>query len=582
MNKTLFSNYQKPANTVNHAGGKAYQLTPKQALAQLVSTGTLNHTFYVQADNQLDDILANARHVDSEFLAKVAVYGRHNSKMKDVPVLLLALLATREDGQALFKAIFNQVIDNGKQLRNFVQIMRSGVVGRKSLGSLAKKQVNAWLGSASDYRYVSANIGNSPTLGDVLRMTHPRPDDERQEALYQWTLGRDYKLEHLPDLVKGLIAFQQDNTQALPDVPLQMLMSLDLTTQHWAEIAKNGSWQMLRMNLNTFARHGVYGVEGMSQLIADKLADETAVKNSRAFPYQLYTTWSALDSQVPQVVKDALATAMTTALANVPVLDGNIVVAVDVSGSMSSPVTGYRCGATSVVRCVDAAALFAAAIKKANPTARIMPFDTALRSVKSLDMSAQTQAISKQSEQAPPNSMMQKIAQSRLLRQHRADGKQRQATPAVDVDVFQLATELARLCGGGTAVSVPLEKLNHENAQVDVMIYFSDNESWADPHHGRGTKMLAEWELLKKRNPNAKLICVDVQPYITSQAETRTDVLNVGGFGDEVFRMIELFVNGELNADHWVNEISKIELPVLPDVPPTAPVGNQANHKISA
>lgn len=561
MNKQLF-NTTTTATVTNEAGGKAYQLTPKQALAQLVSTGTLNHTFYVDAKTQLDEILATATQVDSEFLAKVAVYGRTHSQMKDVPVLLLALLATREDGQALFKAIFNQVVDNGKQLRNFVQIMRSGVVGRKSLGSLAKKQVNAWLASANDYRYVSANIGNSPTLGDVLRMTHPKPADERQEALYQWTLGKDYKRENLPNLVQELLAFQQDNTKPLPDVPLQMLMSLDLTREHWADIAKNGSWQMLRMNLNTFARHGVYDVEGMSELIARKLADETAVKNSRAFPYQLYTTWSALDPNVPTVVKDALADAMTIALANVPVLSGNIVVAVDVSGSMSSAVTGYRRGATSVVRCVDAAALFAAAIKKANPMARIMPFDTALRSVKSLESSAETQALT---QQATPNSMMQKIAQSRLFRQQKADEKQppQGIVSPTEIDVFALATELASLCGGGTATAIPLEHLNREKAQVDVMIYFSDNESWADGYiGGRGTKMMAEWETLKKRNPNAKLICVDVQPYITSQANSRQDVLNVGGFGDEVFRMIELFVNNKLNADHWVTAIDRVELPV--------------------
>ncbi|MFW2177356.1 MULTISPECIES: RNA-binding protein [unclassified Moraxella] len=571
MNKQLFNNHSKSTDTLNEAGGKAYALTPKQALAQLVSTGTLNHTFYVDANTQLDQILATATKVDSEFLAKVAVYGRHHSRMKDVPVLLLALLATREDGQPLFKAVFNQVVDNGKQLRNFVQIMRSGVVGRKSLGSLAKKQVNEWLADASDYRYVSANIGNSPTLGDVLRMTHPRPDDERQEALYQWTLGRDYKLENLPTLVQQLVAFQADNSQPLPDVPLQMLMSLDLTTAHWATIAKNGNWQMLRMNLNTFARHGVFGVDGMSEIIADKLADATAVRKSGVFPYQLYTTWSALDSKVPSVVKDALANAMTTALANVPVLDGNIVVAVDVSGSMSSPVTGYRRGATSVVRCVDAAALFAAAIKKANPTARIMPFDTELRMVKSLEAlktSAQVKALAKQAEQTVPNSMMQKIAQSRLFRQQKADEKLAKqpsipTTPAppVDIDVFALATELASLCGGGTAVSIPLERLNQENANVDVMIYFSDNESWADPHYGRGTQMMAQWDKLKKRNPNAKLICVDVQPYTHSQAREREDVLNVGGFGDEVFRMIDLFAKGQLQADHWVGKVDKIVLP---------------------
>ena len=51
--------------------------------------------------------------------------------MKDMPALLCAILAVRD--VKLLEAIFPRVIDNGKMLRTFVQILRSGVVGRKSL-----------------------------------------------------------------------------------------------------------------------------------------------------------------------------------------------------------------------------------------------------------------------------------------------------------------------------------------------------------------------------------------------------------------------------------------------------------------
>ena len=44
----------------------------------------------------------------------------------------------------------------------------------------------------------------------------------------------------------------------MPDVPFQMLTSLELKTEHWKQIASNAPWQMTRMNLNTFARHGVF------------------------------------------------------------------------------------------------------------------------------------------------------------------------------------------------------------------------------------------------------------------------------------------------------------------------------------
>ncbi len=138
---------------------------------------------------------------------------------------------------------------------------------------------------------------------------------------------------------------------------------------------------MLRMNLNTFARHGVFEIEGMDNVIANKLQDQDMIRKSRVLPYQLMATWAALDDAVPQIVRQALEQVMQAALENVPRLTGRVVVAVDVSGSMASPVTGYRKGATSKLCCVDVASLFACALKQVNPDIEIMPFDTQLHSL---------------------------------------------------------------------------------------------------------------------------------------------------------------------------------------------------------
>ncbi len=78
---------------------------------------------------------------------------------------------------------------------------------------------------------------------------------------------------------------------------------------------------------------------------------------------------------VPQQIREALQDAMETAIANVPKIDGSVVVCPDVSGSMSSPVTGYRRGASSAVRCIDVAALVAAAFMRANRDTRVIPFE---------------------------------------------------------------------------------------------------------------------------------------------------------------------------------------------------------------
>ena len=63
--------------------------------------------------------------------------------MKDIPALLVAALSVAEP--KLCAATFGRVIDDAKLLRNFVQMIRSGVTGRKSLGTQPKRLVKSWL-----------------------------------------------------------------------------------------------------------------------------------------------------------------------------------------------------------------------------------------------------------------------------------------------------------------------------------------------------------------------------------------------------------------------------------------------------
>jgi len=119
-------------DAMNEAGGVAYALVPKQALAQYAATGCLNSTYYASADDQLQKVLALTKEVDAEFIAKTALYARSRGAMKDVPALLLAVLSLKSPD--IFKAAFPKIVDNGRMLRNFVQIIRSGALTWKAPG----------------------------------------------------------------------------------------------------------------------------------------------------------------------------------------------------------------------------------------------------------------------------------------------------------------------------------------------------------------------------------------------------------------------------------------------------------------
>lgn len=504
------SRFLPRADAVNEASGVAYSYGPEAKLAQLAATGTLSSGFYSGAEAQLVDVLAAAQDVSPEFVAKAAVYARKSGAMKDMPALLTAYLTVVEPDLAL--RVFARVIDNGRMLRKFVQIMRSGQVGRRSLGTRPKRLVKAWLEQASMAQLMAAATGNDPSLADIVKMVHPVPASAERRAFYGWLIGKPYDTAALPAEIAAFEAWKREPAQPLPPVPFEWLTAFPLSSEQWGELAARMGWQALRMNLNTLARNRAFTVPGVSEAVAARLGDAGALGKARVMPYQLMVAMGQVNDGVPLVVQAALETALEASLAKVPVLEGHVVVCPDVSGSMSAPVTGYRKGASSKVRCVDVAALVAAAMLRGNRKARVLPFECDVVPL-TLDPTARV---------------------------------------AVN------AAKLAGVGGGSTSVSAPLALLNRERAKVDTVVIVSDNESWVDPSRRGATATMTEWNRLKARNPGAKLICIDIAPYGTTQAKSRDDILNAGGFTDAVFDAMARFASGQ--ARDWVELVNETEV----------------------
>jgi len=509
------------ADTVNAAGGLAYKASQKEALAQYVATGCLGSTFYSTDEEQLDTILKLAASVDPEFVAKAAIYGHKSAFMKDAPALLLAHLMTRgEPGIAAMKSAFFQVIDNPKMMRTFAQIVRSGRVGRKSFGTAPKKLIETWFLNRTDAQLIRAT-GDKPSIADVVKMVHPKPATPERKETYAWLVDKKVDLEKADPLLQEYEAWKKDTTRPIPDVPFLMLSNAKLTKSQWVEIALSASWQTLRMNINTFQRHGVFEDAATVKKLADKLRDEDSILRARVFPYQLLVAYKHTEA-APMEIQNALQDAMEIATKNVPSFDGlKVAVFPDVSGSMASPVTGTRKGATSKAQCREVAALIAATILRRNPDAIVLPFKEDI--VK--------------------------------LRFNPRDS------------IMTIAKQIAECGSGGTDCSAPLRALNATKEKVDICIFASDNESWMDSkvvqnswssgYTSSATKSMIEWEAIRARNPKAKLVCIDLAPNGSRQAPTREDILNVGGFSDEVFTLMSEFVKGS-GRDHWVKKIEAI------------------------
>jgi len=553
-NKSLFQSKSTKlpvADTRNEAGGVAYKLDDRVALAQMACTSFLADQYYDGDKDQLDKILVLCDRVPAEWVAKVAMYARRFGFMKDTPALLVAYLAYRHP--ELCRRVFRVVIDNGRMIRNVVQMCRSSRVNPNSstLPQCVRWGIRQWLNSAPVKVVFSASVGNDPSLADIIKMVHVKPANAEREALFGYIIGKrkdDGTHEAMPSVVKEyenfkayMKAMKENLSMAadsvptgVPDLPFQMLDSLGLGKREWTSIAANRDRFLFTLkNLNTFERHGVFEDEGVTETVAARLASEENVTYARVFPYQILAAYRAIQpplqdsygrmrnvgvqSTKPPMITNALYDALEHSLRNVPEFPGKVAVCVDVSGSMHSPVSGNRKGATSVVRCLDVAALFGAAMFRKNPLARIYPFSNGVINM-------------------------------------RLDSRD---------SVTTLADKLCDYRGGCTDWDAPLRMMITQKWAPDLCVYFSDMQGWVSApaqtgyHYSSGLASSAQkyWAQIRKLNPKARLVMVNLAAYTSVQVKEDEKAMLVGGFTDEVFKVMNQFHLGELDSERWVGRI---------------------------
>lgn len=500
--------------TTNQAGGVAYAYNNKHLLAQVAATGMFGaQPWGSDMEETLVDLAGGLG--DPEYVAKAALWARRRGHIKDAPALLVAFLATTSP--QVFAKIAPQVIDNGRMVRGLVGYLRRG--GR-SLPACVRKFVQRWVRDRSAVRLLNDSVGSSGgemSLADVLRLVHPKPKDLIQGAVLRYILDKpmDGHEELLPPIFRDLRTFQKDPGMApMPHVDFRLLTSMPLTPAQWTTIALQGGWQMVRMNLNTFARHDVFSDTGVVRAVADKLRDPALISRSRVLPFQLLTSNQYISDSVPSEIRMALEEATEIAVSNIPPMSGKIYVCADISSSMHDPIRVSQ--GTSRTTCLDVASLAAASIVRLCPQAKIIPFQ----------QNAFTNFVPRRT-------------------------------------IFETTAALMALPTGGTDCSAPLKTIQGEGAKdIAAVIFLSDNESWissGDAHTTRKTDTLREWERIRKTSPDAKLICIDINPKgSTSQApDKHGEILNIGGFSDAVFAGLRDFLE---TGKSWVQMIEGLSL----------------------
>ena len=321
-------NVHKRHDKVTHEGGAAFgHLTPLGQLRRSVLSCLLwEKEFYEDGIKIADRISETAKEVDPANLSALALEARSEFNLRHVPLLLLCALA--EKRAALPHLVTEAVaatVQRADELTELLAVYWRN--GRKPVPAGFKKGLAKALHKFDAYQLAKYNRDGAIKLRDVLFITHAKPKDDAQAAVW-----------------KKLV----DGTLEAPDT-WEVSLSAGLNKKETFERLLNegnlGYLALLR-NLRNMVQAGV----------EDRLITNAILARRNGAQRVLPFRYIAAARAVPQL-EPVLDTALHAAIEELPVLHGKTFILVDVSGSMEHKLSGK-----SDLTRMDAAAALASII----------------------------------------------------------------------------------------------------------------------------------------------------------------------------------------------------------------------------
>ncbi len=343
--------------TENLAGGQAYSQTNELALVSMLLTSFVNDQFYKSGSTTLKDLKALSEKIsDKEFVAKAAIYARDKFGMRSITHGLAGELTSQLSGFEWAKSFYDKVVVRPDDMTEILAYYLSNKTGKgkAKFPNALKKGFATAFDKFDGYQIAKYKGENKDVkLVDIVNIVHPVPTDRNKEALNLLING---KLKNTETWEAKLSAAGQ---AAEGEEDLSKLKA-----DAWGELIsskKIGYFALLR-NLRNIIAQAPSAVDAACEM----LVSENLIKKSRVLPFRFATAYDEIsrlgsDSSVRKVLV-AINQALEVSLANVPKFDGETLVVMDVSGSMSG-------------RPSEIASLFGAILAKVN-SCDVMTFST--------------------------------------------------------------------------------------------------------------------------------------------------------------------------------------------------------------
>lgn len=307
-------------------GALAVKITPEQQLRRSVLACLLwEDTFYEDGQSVVDRIVEFAGKVKPEVVAALAIEARKQQHLRHAPLMLLKALIRHGNGSMVADAI-EATISRADEIPELVSLYWDGK-NRKMLPRQMKKGLARAFSKFDEYALAKYNRDAAVKLRDVLFLCHAKPKDDEQAALW-----------------KRLI----DGNLVTPDTwEVQLSGGADKkeTFERLIKEGKLGYFALLR-NLRNMLQAGC-DLDLVKQAILAR-----GHGADKVLPFR----FTAAARHAPQLEAE-IDTALQERIKQMPLLNGKTIVLVDVSGSMTSGLSGK-----SDMTAMDAAATLASII----------------------------------------------------------------------------------------------------------------------------------------------------------------------------------------------------------------------------
>jgi hypothetical protein len=398
---------ESTTKTINLAGGQAYKQSSELELVSILLTSFVEDTFYEKASENIVRLRETLKAIDPLFAAKAAIYARNEFGMRSITHVLASELAKSLSGEKWAKNFYKEIVRRPDDMVETIAYYFSQ--NNKSLSKSMQKGFSEAFGKFDAYQLAKYKMENKKvSLIDVVNLVHPTPTDRngfveikkedyislleaKLKSLNKNAKKNAAKITEVTGILSP-ISKQKTETVKLPALEALMIGMLKNTetteakmskvgqaasnetekasmkSDVWAEMLNSG--KMPYFNLLRNLRNILEQAPDQVGKACELLTNEKAIHSSLVLPFRYDTAMREIEnisnsSKEARQIMIALNKAVDISCANVPLFDGETLVVLDVSGSMS--------GKPSQI-----GGLFSAILVKSN-NADFMTFDNTAR-----------------------------------------------------------------------------------------------------------------------------------------------------------------------------------------------------------